>query len=224
MGYYIDLEKISLDQYKEILKTMDMIPSWKILEENIDENLDKLKALNFHNLEDLLNNLKSKSKIQEVAVQSGMSLDYLNVLRRVVNGYRPKPNRFKDFPNIDSAVVEKLEAVGIKNTLHFYDKALTSEQRSDLARQTKISIEEIERLTMLTDLSRIKWVNHTFAYVLHEAGFRSAKEVSEADYQNIYQRVKALNKERQIYKGHIGENDMKRLVEAAQMLEYQMSI
>ena len=224
MGYYIDLEKISLDQYKEILKTMDMIPSWKILEENIDENLDKLKALNFHNLEDLLNNLKSKSKIQEVAVQSGMSLDYLNVLRRVVNGYRPKPNRFKDFPNIDSAVVEKLEAVGIKNTLHFYDKALTSEQRSDLARQTKISIEEIERLTMLTDLSRIKWVNHTFAYVLHETGFRSAKEVSEADYQNIYQRVKALNKERQIYKGHIGENDMKRLVEAAQMLEYQMSI
>ena len=213
MAYYIDLKKISLEQYKDTLKTMDMIPSWKILEENIDENLDKLKAIDILNLDELLKALKSKDKVQKVSDQSGLSVRYLNVLRRVVNGYRPKPNRFKDFPNIESSVVEKLEKIGIKNTLHFYDRSLTPVQRKELSDKINISLKEIERLTGLTDLSRIKWVNHTFAYVLYEAGFRSAKEISEADYKDIYRRVKKLNEKQGIYKGHIGESDMRRLVE-----------
>lgn len=43
MRYYIDLERISIDQYKEILKSADLIPSWMILKENIDKNLDIIK-------------------------------------------------------------------------------------------------------------------------------------------------------------------------------------
>ena len=75
------------------------------------------------------------------------------------------------------------------------------------------------RLARLTDLSRIKWVNHTFAYVLMEAGYDSAGSVADADYKKMYTSIKQLNLEKEIYKGNIGANDMKRCVEAAQDLE-----
>ena len=62
---------------------------------------------------------------------------------------------------------------------------------------------------------RIKWVNHTFAYVLLEAGYDTAEKVADADYKELYEKVKKLNEEREIYKGHIGVHDMKLCVEAA---------
>ena len=72
------------------------------------------------------------------------------------------------------------------------------------------------KLAKLTDLSRIRWVNHTFAYVLLEAGYDTAEKVAAADYKALYETVKTLNEEREIYKGHIGVHDMKLCVEAAE--------
>ena len=37
MGYYIDIEKISLDEYKAILKDAYMIPSRAMLKEDIEK-------------------------------------------------------------------------------------------------------------------------------------------------------------------------------------------
>ena len=97
MGYYIDLKSITIDQYKEILRNTELIPSWKILEEDIDKNLDMIKKHNIKNLDELLIALKDKTKIQEFSRQSGLPSNYLEVLKRVLNGYRQKPNRIKDF-------------------------------------------------------------------------------------------------------------------------------
>ena len=47
MGYYIDLKSISIDTYKEILQTTELIPSWKVLKENIDKNLDVIKKAQY---------------------------------------------------------------------------------------------------------------------------------------------------------------------------------
>ena len=46
MGYYIDLTRISIDEFKDILRSIELIPSWKILVENIDDNFDLIKNLN----------------------------------------------------------------------------------------------------------------------------------------------------------------------------------
>ena len=222
MGYYIDLQSISIDNYKGILKTATMIPSWKILKKNIDKNLDLIKEQGIHNLDELQKALKNKGTVHEFSKQSGLREDYLTILRRAVNGYHPKPNRIKDFPGINEDVILKLEVLGIKNTLRLYEEILTLEKRNELAAKTGISKEEITKLTKLTDLSRIKWVNHTFAYVLMEAGYETAETVANADYQELYEAVKQLNKEREIFKGHIGANDMKFCIEAAQSLNFEI--
>ena len=222
MGYYIDLKSISIDKYKEILQTTELIPSWKVLGENIDNNLNIIKNQHIENLDELLAALKDKDKIQEFSKQSGLPADYLEVLKRVVNGYKQKPNQIKDFTCIPEVVSNKLDKLGIKNTLKLYDEILTHQKRTEFSQKTGISEDETIRLTKLTDLSRIRWVNHTFAYVLLESGFDTAEKVANADYKKLYETITKLNEERKIYNAHIGERDIKMVVESAQSLDFEI--
>lgn len=215
MGYYIDLTGISLDQYKAILKSADLLPSRRILQENINENFEVLKRKNIQNVDGLLKVFNSKKKMQLFAAQENFDENYLAVLVREAKSYKPRPNNIKDFPGITEAVVSGLETVGIKNTLHLFDKIKSKEGRAALSAQTSIDEAEMLRLAKLTDLSRIRWVNHTFAYVLLEAGFDTAEKVAHANYEDLYNKIKQLNSERNLYKGNIGLHDMKLCVEAA---------
>lgn len=223
MGYYIDLEQISIDSYKELLKNSELIPSWRILEENIDKNLTTLQNNGINNLNELLTTLKTKEQIEAFSKQSGLSENYLTILKRMVNGYRQKPNRLKDFTCINQDTIAKLDSIGIKNTAKLYDQVLSGEKRKKLGKETGIPNDEILILTKLADLSRIRWVNHTFAYVLLEAGYDTAYKVAHADYIEVYETVKQLNEERKIYNAHIGIRDMKMVVDAAQLLDFEVN-
>ncbi|PKV50622.1 uncharacterized protein DUF4332 [Aquimarina sp. MAR_2010_214] len=136
----------------------------------------------------------------------------------MVNGYLRKPNKTKDFPETSADIVLKLEKKGIKHTRHLFDKIVTIDARTLFSKHIGINDEEILRLTKLTDLSRIRWVNHTFAYVLYEAGYDTVGKVAKADPDQLYKRITELNAERKFYPAHIGLNDMKMLVECAKML------
>jgi hypothetical protein len=222
MGYYIDLESISINEYKEILASGDLLPSQMVLKENIDDNFNHIKNQKIDNVEELRIALNSKKKLQAFSQKSGISEDYLKILIRNVNSYRQKPNKIKDFPSVSEYVVQKLENLGIKNTLQLFDKILTPQSRNELSIQTGISQGDILRLTKLTDLCRIRWVNHTFAYVLLETGFDTAEKVADVDYNELYEKVKKLNEEKEIFKGNIGVHDMKLCVEAARGLSFEI--
>ena len=43
MGYYIDLSKISLEQFREKLANGELLPSQQILKDEIDERFQKIK-------------------------------------------------------------------------------------------------------------------------------------------------------------------------------------
>lgn len=218
MGYFIDLKQISIDRYKTILKSADLIPSWIILKDNIDENLDHIKEQNIQNLQELKDALKAKESALLFSKQSGLPEDYVMVLRRVINGYHPKPNRIKDFPNVSEITAKQLEKSGIKNTLQLFDSILTSKSRETLSKRTGIDKDEILKLAKLTDISRIRSVNHTFAYVLYEAGYDTVEKMANVDYIELYETVKQLNAERKFYKAHIGLRDMQLLVQLAKEL------
>lgn len=222
MGYYIDLETISIDEYKTILKSAILIPSWMVLKEDINENLELIKRNGIQNLGELQQVLKNKSKLQAFSKQSGLSENYLNVLRRVVNGYHPKPNKIKDFPETSEDIILKLEQIGIKNTRHLFNEIKTPKNRKQLSERTGIAENDIFRLAKLTDLSRIRWVNHTFAFVLYEAGYDTAEKMANADYRELYETIKQLNAERKIYNAHIGPNDMKMCIASAKTVPLEI--
>jgi hypothetical protein len=215
MGYYINLRNVSISKYKDILKSADLLPSRIILKNDIDDIFNIIKKQQIENVDELQKALMNKNEVQDFSKKSGIPEDYLKILIREIKSYRQSPNKIEAFPCISENVISKLKNVGIKNTFQIYDKILTLQSRKQFSNQIEISENEILRLTKLTDLSRIRWVNHTFAYVLLEAGYDTAEKVADADYKELYEKVKKLNEEREIYKAHIGLHDMKLCVEAA---------
>jgi hypothetical protein len=70
-------------------------------------------------------------------------------------------------------------------------------------------------LTKLTDLSRIKWVGVTYAQMLYDLGVDTVEKVSKSDPIDLHLRINQIIKEKNIFKGSIGLNDVKILVEVA---------
>jgi len=215
MGYCIDLSKISLAQYVNSLKTGYLPPSRKILLVDIENQFQAIKKQGIENVEELRTALKTRKKLEDFTAKSGISQEYLVILIREINSSIPKPNRLKDFPDISSDIIQKLESIGIKNTLHLYKRVRTPFERNRLISETGINGESILQLTKLTDLSRVRWVNHTFAYMLHEAGFKTVKELADADAVEMHKAIKDLNNERRFFKGNIGLNDIRICIHAA---------
>lgn len=215
MGYYIDLKSITLDEYKKKLNSSIIIPSRMVLKDNIDERFNEFKKLGIKNIYELQLMLKNKVKLIEISKNSLFSEEYLTILTRELNSIQAKPNKLKEFIGISAITIDKLEKEGIKDTFKLFEKVLTIKSRIELAQKTGINQDEILKLTKLADLSRIKWVGATFATVLYEAGYDSLEKVSKANHEELHKNIVELNKEKKLYKGHIGLNDMKICIMAA---------
>ncbi len=215
MGYYIDFENISIESYRDELKTASLTKSRLILKENTTEVFSKIKKQNINNVDDLKKALKTKPKLKVFAEKSGINEEYLTILIREINSNRQKPNKIKDFPNIHGEIIKKLEGLGIKDTFQLFQRVLDKNDRKNFCKESGIDEEGVLKLAKLADLSRIRWVNHTFAYMLYEIGYDIVEKVINADYEQLHEKVNQFNKEQNIYKGHIGLNDIKLTIEAS---------
>jgi hypothetical protein len=215
MGYYSDLASISIDSYKTKLESAYLPPSRMILKERMDERFDYFKSVGINNLQELIQTLKKKDLYAELSKVNCLSGDYLKILLRELNSIHPKPNKIKEFAGIPPDTVSSLEQIGIKNTFQLFDKIKNAKERKELAESTGIADSEILELTKLTDLSRIKWVGVTFARMLYDLGIDTVEKASMADSIDLHKRINQINKEKNIYRGQIGLNDIKIFVNAA---------
>ena len=218
MGFNIDFEKMSLDACKQLLIESNLVPSRMLLKENIVTNFKFLERHNIHNVNELLLALKNQKSIDDLAERTGISVEYLTVLIREIKGYKRKPIKIREFPGLHVDTAEKLSKTGIENTIQLFNKVIASNDRELLSEHTGIDKAELLMATKLTDLSRIRWVNHTFAYVLYECGYDTAEKVASADPEEMCEIVKRLNEERKFFPAHVGLKDIKRCIEAAKMV------
>lgn len=222
MGYYIDLEKITIDDYSNQLKSAYLPPSRMILKEKLEERFGYLKRLGIKNIKELLLLLKKKEKFAELQKVDCFSGYYLTILLRELNSTLPKPNKIADFAGISKDTVSKLEKIGVTNTAKLYDRIFTIDKRHDLALSTGIKDPDILELACLTDLSRIKWVGVTFARILYDLGIDTAEKASKSDPVDLHFRINQLNKANSIFKGQIGLNDIKIFVAAAKEIPFDI--
>jgi hypothetical protein len=215
MGYYIDLNKITIDEYKTKLESAYLPPSRMILKDRLDERFGHFKNIGIKTVNELMQTLKNKNKFTDLQKVDCLSGDYLTILLRELNSMLPKSNKIKEFPGISDNTISKLEKSGITNTIKLFDRVINAEKRRELGILTGISETSILELTKLADLSRIKWVGTTFARMLYDIGIDTVEKVAKADPVDLHARVNQLNKEKKIYKGHIGLNDMQILVNIA---------
>jgi len=215
MGYYIDLEKIEIDDYRTKLESAYLPPSRMILKDKLDERFGYFKSIGIMNVKGLLLILKKKDKFAKLSKVDCLSDDYLTILLRELNSILPKANKISDFTTTSKKMISELEKIGIKNTEKLYAKVITKSDRQRLADSIGIDYSEVLELTKLTDLSRIKWVGVTYAQMLYELRVDTLEKVSNADPIELHTNINQLIKEKSIFKGSIGLNDIKILIEAA---------
>lgn len=222
MGYYIDLEKISIDDYRRKLESAYLPPSRLILKDKLDERFEYFKNIGINNVKGLFQLLKKKDKLAELSKVDLLSGDYLNILLRELNSSLPKPNKISDFIEIAEETIVCLEKIGITNTEKLYDKVVKKSDRKKLADSIGIDYKDILELTKLADLSRMKWVGVTYAQMLYDLGVDTVEKVCVSDPIDLHSRINQMIKEKNIFKGSIGLNDVKILIESANELPLEI--
>lgn len=75
MKYNLDLRKIDIQKYKIFLKNQYLIPSRRILHENIDDNFEIFERCGLKNLSDLKQAISTKTKIDKLSRETEISPD-----------------------------------------------------------------------------------------------------------------------------------------------------
>ncbi|HSR04361.1 MAG TPA: DUF4332 domain-containing protein [Proteiniclasticum sp.] len=202
MKYNLDLEKLSAKTYMSIIKSQNLLPSRKILLQNIEENFAFFERKEIQYVSQLRRSLSTPKKISSFAEESGISEEYLTILKREMNSLEQKPVLISSFPDIDLELVSRLDELGVRNSKDYWEQNLS----------------ESKELLCLCDLVRINGVGPIAAKVFYEAGYQSVSDVAEADAAVMLEKTSAVNESRQYFKAKLGLKDMQFCIDFASLL------
>ncbi len=202
MPYNPDSSAISIHDYKELLKRQNLLPSRRLLWQDIDHNFEAIGEQGIANVAQLKKSLSTPQKIASFAATSGISADYLTILKREIGSLEQKPVPIASFPDVDSAIVSSLNSRGIKTSKDYFESSRS----------------ETDELFCLCDLVRINGVGAIAARAFYEAGYRSVAAVACADAAVMLARVSEVNEARQYYKAKLGVKDMQFCIDFASLL------
>ncbi|MHB1315414.1 MAG: hypothetical protein ACYCX2_08020 [Christensenellales bacterium] len=201
MQYNLDLSALSVWDYKELLKSQNLLPGRRILWQDIDRNFEIIQQQGIVNVAQLKKQLSTLQKIASL-VASGIREDYLVILKREIGSLEQKPVPLANFPEVDYALVSCLNGRGIKTSKEYLQSGLS---KSDM-------------LFCLCDLVRINGVGAVAAKAFYEAGYQSVGQVASADAAIMLGRVSEVNKAGQYYKANLGVKDMQFCIDFAKLL------
>lgn len=215
MDYYINAEKITLEELRNRIMETDLVPSRAVLLRNITENFDALGRNGYNTFADLRRDLKNPKNIAGTAKKTGIDSGYLTLLRREIESYFPKTFLINEFSGIPKNVIAALEKGGCKNTVLLFEALQSDKTRDALLNSPGIDSGVLEELSSLVNLTRIQWISPLAARMLLMAGYRNAESVAAADAERMCEELDRVNKENNYFKGKIGLRDVKRLIKSA---------
>jgi hypothetical protein len=208
MGYYIDLFEVSVNDFYQSLISKKLLPSQQALLNNIEAIFQNLIDSDITNIGELQQKLKTKTKRLLFAKQTTIDLKYLTVLRREINSLQPEPRAITGFTYLSQVMKDKLASLGIKTTLQLFNDIKNIEVRLRLSEKLNCTLEEVNYLKQLVDVSRLRYVNQTFATLLVACGYDSITKIKNANGSELYKDLINYNCSHHLYKGKIGINDM----------------
>lgn len=222
--YFIDLEKYPLDKYREILKESELLPGRRILHEQLDKRFDRFKMCGITDLQQLVENLKTKSRISHLSADTGVPEEYLVILKRELNRLLPKTVTISEFPGADTVLVSKLNEIGVKNTGHLFKQCDTRKKRNALSNELNTGIDKLEELTKMADLSRIWGVGPVFCRIFYETGVDTVKKVAKAKAEPLYKALMKVNEEKKYTKARFVVKDVALCIDIAEDLPKTIEI
>jgi hypothetical protein len=206
--YITNLAQISLEDFQEIISTIELLPSRKILLNNLSGFIENLKQKGINDLAALQKLLRNKKGYPELAGELAVSMEYLTVLNREINSYVSKPISLSKLDVFSETELKKLEDDGVKSTKDLYERGLTLSERKALAEQLSIPQERIVAALELSDLLRINGVGPVYAKILKEMGINNAAAFLEIDSQDAVEQYKRVNEEKQYSKVNLSIKDI----------------
>lgn len=207
-NYMPDLSKISLDEFKENLKTGRLLPSRKLLLESIDTKFAGLKKAGLSNVENLRDTLKNNTKLKNLAEETDIEEKYLKVLKREVNNLLPIPIKFNEIPDISKETLKKLISIGITDTEALFPYLCDIKTRNDFKNNYKFSEENIQWLTKIVDVSRIKWVGPKLAGLIVDSKYDTVEKLANGKPAEVLKALNDSKNEKNNYQGSLGINDI----------------
>jgi len=201
MDYCLNLSRISLTDYRDLLKQQNLLPGRRMLLDDIDRNFDLLAKQAIDTLAVLRQRLSTPQKLAALAQATGISEEYLTILKREMGSMEQKPIPLFTFPGVDGALVSSLGELGILHSRDYFERG-----------------DQAGELFSLCDLARINGVGAVAARAFFEAGFVSVQDVASAEAKDMLRRVSAVNAEKQYYKANLGEKDMQFCIDFAKLL------
>jgi len=212
-NYFVDTTKFSIDKFRNILKTKDILPGRIVLKDNIDKRFDLLKSKGINSLNDLLETLKTKPKVDRFSKDSGLSIDYLTILRREANSYVSVPVKLIDLPFVEIDIISKLDSIGIKDSKQLFDCAAKRIDRVLLADSQKLPIDKLTELVQLCDLVRITGVGPVFARIIYDSNIHSVREFLSFDSADLFERLTKTNTDKGLTKAKFAIKDIEYCIE-----------
>lgn len=208
--YSTDLTTISLDAFERTILTIDLLPSRKVLAEEISELVPELKAMGINTLEDLRALLRDKGRYSELA--AGLSVDekYLVVLNREVNSYVSKSLPLAQLEVFTEPELARLHGARVRSTKALYERCTLPSDRQEIAVELDLDDERFARALELSDLVRINGVGPAFAHFLRDLGVRSPSDFNRTDPLDVLER----------YRTSVGEGSSSRPELRLEDLEY----
>lgn len=183
--YHLDAKKYPLKKLLQDLQSRKLIPSRQPLLSGLEESFRILEDLGLKNLNDLLGELKNKHKVKDLSTSTGISEEYLVLLRREVNSYFPNPvslAKFSGFPDQD---LDRLREIGITNSRHLYERIGSAAEINTLSMDSGISRADLTHLWALSDLVRAYGVGPAFAAILYDIGIDSIGKLKSFTPQGV---------------------------------------
>jgi hypothetical protein len=218
MPYYIDANKVKLEDLMLRLSESDLVPSRRKLLEDIEIIFEKLKKNSIFTLADLRKSIKSPRNIAPLAEKANINIEYLTLLRREVESYFPKAYPLSAFDWLEKKQITKLERKGYTNSALLYEAFEIPSEREKIITFAGLDKAFAEGIFALVDLTRIQWVSPVFSKILVNSGYNSAQSIAEANAKELHEVVEKTNKEKRYFKGKIGIRDIERLIKSASYL------
>ncbi len=215
--YFIDETKFTVDLIVQRVLDTNLIPSLEMLKDDIEIVMVKLKKSGVSNLSDLRAALKTKAKLLKTSAELDINENYLQLLRREIEGWIAKVRKMDEFEWIDEETIKNLKKIGIEDSECAYRMLSTKKSIEKKSEESGVSEALLEEIHAISDLLRIRWLSPHFTRVLYESGYTISK-IQKAEPHKLSDEIDTCNREKKYFKGIIGERDVRRIIFESQFV------
>ena len=141
------------------------------------------------------------------------------LLRREIEGWFASKMKLEQFSWINKDLANALQKDAICDTEIMYSELSTNSKRQEISQKHSISVDDLEYIYKVANLTRIRWVSPNVARILVDIGYESPEKIANANYIELGKEFAEHNNKAQYFKGKIGDRDIKRLINEAKYVD-----